>query len=150
PGRELLAARRLTRWHPGAREPALSEVDCSVRENELLAVLGPNGAGKSTLALALGGLIAPSAGAVVAATVVAGGAGRDPYRALAVSPRVLILDEPTFGQDRRTWLELVDLLAGLRDAGRAIVAATHDQTFVDVLADRTFPLSLREPTPVTA
>src|SRR5207247_8659182 len=63
--------------------------------------------------------------------------------ALAVSPRVLILDEPTFGQARRTWLELVDLLAGLRDAGRAIVVAPHDQTFVYVLADRTFPLSLR-------
>jgi hypothetical protein len=36
--------------------------------------------------------------------------------ALATAPRLLVLDEPTFGQDRRTWIELVDLLAGLRDA----------------------------------
>jgi energy-coupling factor transport system ATP-binding protein len=57
--------------------------------------------------------------------------------ALATAPRVLVLDEPTFGQDRRTWVELVDLLAGLRDAGHGIVAVTHDTDFVTALADRT-------------
>jgi energy-coupling factor transport system ATP-binding protein len=57
--------------------------------------------------------------------------------ALATTPQVLILDEPTFGQDRRTWLELVDLLAKLRDDGAAVVAATHDADFVAALADRT-------------
>ena len=56
--------------------------------------------------------------------------------ALATAPRVLVLDEPTFGQDRRTWTELVDLLAKLRDDGAGIVAATHDEDFVDALADR--------------
>jgi energy-coupling factor transporter ATP-binding protein EcfA2 len=56
--------------------------------------------------------------------------------ALATAPRLLILDEPTFGQDRRTWIELVDLLAGLRDAGHGIVAVTHDDDFVTALADR--------------
>jgi energy-coupling factor transport system ATP-binding protein len=55
--------------------------------------------------------------------------------ALATAPRLLVLDEPTFGQDRRTWLELVDLLARLRDDGRAIVAVTHDADFVAALAD---------------
>src|SRR5262249_21146780 len=35
--------------------------------------------------------------------------------ALATAPRLLVLDEPTFGQDRRTWTELVDLLGKLRD-----------------------------------
>src|SRR6266540_3608284 len=49
--------------------------------------------------------------------------------ALAAAPRVLILDEPTFGQDRRTWLELLDLLAKLRDDGAAVVTATHDADF---------------------
>jgi energy-coupling factor transporter ATP-binding protein EcfA2 len=56
--------------------------------------------------------------------------------ALASAPRLLIFDEPTFGQDRRTWLELVDLLAGLRDAGHGIVTVTHDADFVAALADR--------------
>ena len=56
--------------------------------------------------------------------------------ALATAPRVLVLDEPTFGQDRRTWTELVDLLAKLRDDGCAVLAATHDADFVAALADR--------------
>ena len=60
--------------------------------------------------------------------------------ALATAPRVLVLDEPTFGQDRRTWTELVDLLAKLRDDGAGVVAATHDEDFVDALADRTVRL----------
>ena len=56
--------------------------------------------------------------------------------ALATTPRVLVLDEPTFGQDRRTWVELVELLADRRDAGQAIVAVTHDLDFTTALADR--------------
>ena len=36
--------------------------------------------------------------------------------ALATSPRVLVLDEPTFGQDAATWRELVTLLAEQRAA----------------------------------
>ncbi|AGZ39898.1 ABC transporter ATP-binding protein [Actinoplanes friuliensis] len=56
--------------------------------------------------------------------------------ALATAPRLLVLDEPTFGQDRRTWIELVELLARLRDDGHGIVAVTHDDDFVTALADR--------------
>ncbi|NNH05153.1 ATP-binding cassette domain-containing protein [Microbacterium ulmi] len=53
--------------------------------------------------------------------------------ALATRPRVLVLDEPTFGQDARTWAELVALLARLRDDGSAIVAITHDLAVVEAL-----------------
>jgi energy-coupling factor transport system ATP-binding protein len=60
--------------------------------------------------------------------------------ALATAPRLLVLDEPTFGQDRRTWTELIDLLAGLRDDGHGIVAVTHDEDFTTALADRTVRL----------
>ncbi|MEJ3746595.1 ABC transporter ATP-binding protein [Actinomycetes bacterium KLBMP 9797] len=63
--------------------------------------------------------------------------------ALAAAPRLLVLDEPTFGQDRRTWIELVELLAELRDAGHGIVAVTHDADFVASLADRTVALRPR-------
>ncbi|WP_220475753.1 ABC transporter ATP-binding protein [Alpinimonas psychrophila] len=55
--------------------------------------------------------------------------------ALATAPRVLILDEPTFGQDARTWAELVTLFAELRDEGHAIVTITHDEKLVAELAD---------------
>jgi energy-coupling factor transporter ATP-binding protein EcfA2 len=52
--------------------------------------------------------------------------------ALVTRPKILVLDEPTFGQDARTWSELVDLLRDLLDAGTALVCATHDRDLVDV------------------
>ncbi|GGM84805.1 ABC transporter ATP-binding protein [Dactylosporangium sucinum] len=61
--------------------------------------------------------------------------------ALAAAPSVLVLDEPTFGQDLRTWRELVVLLADLRDEGRALVLVTHDPQLVEALGDRTLELS---------
>jgi energy-coupling factor transport system ATP-binding protein len=63
--------------------------------------------------------------------------------ALATAPRLLVLDEPTFGQDRRTWGELVHLLSALRDDGRGICVATHDRAFEHALADRTLRLGGR-------
>jgi energy-coupling factor transport system ATP-binding protein len=60
--------------------------------------------------------------------------------ALATAPALLVLDEPTFGQDRRTWGELLGLLAALRDSGRGICFVTHDRSFVQALADRTLTL----------
>ncbi|WP_067497273.1 ABC transporter ATP-binding protein [Actinoplanes sp. TFC3] len=67
--------------------------------------------------------------------------------ALATAPRVLILDEPTFGQDRRTWIDLVALLARLRDEGHGILAVTHDDAFVASLADRVHDLTPAPPLP---
>ncbi|MEV8515730.1 ATP-binding cassette domain-containing protein [Dactylosporangium sp. NPDC051484] len=61
--------------------------------------------------------------------------------ALAAAPRVLVLDEPTFGQDLRTWRELVTLLADLRDEGRALVLVTHDPQFVAAIGDRRLELT---------
>ncbi|WP_138735051.1 ABC transporter ATP-binding protein [Modestobacter excelsi] len=55
--------------------------------------------------------------------------------ALATRPRVLVLDEPTFGQDRKTWAELVALLAEQQDDERALCLVTHDAAVVAALAD---------------
>jgi energy-coupling factor transporter ATP-binding protein EcfA2 len=55
--------------------------------------------------------------------------------ALITRPPLLIVDEPTFGQDSRTWAELVALFAELLDAGSSLVAITHDTAFVDAIAD---------------
>ncbi|HEX7195745.1 MAG TPA: ABC transporter ATP-binding protein [Candidatus Limnocylindria bacterium] len=63
--------------------------------------------------------------------------------ALATAPALLVLDEPTFGQDRRTWGELVHLLAALRDSGRGIAFVTHDRAFASALADRTYEVGGR-------
>jgi energy-coupling factor transport system ATP-binding protein len=57
--------------------------------------------------------------------------------ALATGPRVIVADEPTFGQDSRTWAELVELLADLRDDGCGLLLVTHDLALVDALADTT-------------
>ena len=46
---------------------------------------------------------------------------------LADAPPVIVLDEPTFGQDRRGWIELVQLLQSEIDAGTTVVAVTHDE-----------------------
>jgi energy-coupling factor transport system ATP-binding protein len=61
--------------------------------------------------------------------------------ALVGEPSVLILDEPTFGQDRRTAVELLDLLSRQRDEGTAICFVTHDLPFAAALADRTLELA---------
>ena len=60
--------------------------------------------------------------------------------ALATAPRMLVLDEPTFGQDSRTWAELVALLAELRDEGTGIVVVTHDDDVVRALHAERFVL----------
>lgn len=55
---------------------------------------------------------------------------------LAAAPRVLILDEPTFGQDRKTWLQIIRLIASLRSEGVSIIVVTHDRELVEVLGAR--------------
>ena len=56
--------------------------------------------------------------------------------ALAAAPQMLILDEPTFGQDRNTWVSMAQLIADLRDQGACIILVTHDRELVQVLDAR--------------
>ncbi|MGI9824090.1 ABC transporter ATP-binding protein [Agromyces sp. Marseille-Q5079] len=65
--------------------------------------------------------------------------------AIATRPRLLVLDEPTFGQDATTWRELAKLLVGLRDDGVGIVAVTHDDAFIEAVADRRLDLGPAAP-----
>jgi cobalt/nickel transport system ATP-binding protein len=60
---------------------------------------------------------------------------------LAMSPEVLLFDEPTAGLDPRTQGWLIDLIGELRRAGSTIVLATHDLGVLDLLADRCVVLS---------
>ncbi len=59
---------------------------------------------------------------------------------LVRSPLLLALDEPTFGQDRRTYEALVALLRERVEAGTAVIAATHDLRFASDLGGRTVRL----------
>ncbi len=67
--------------------------------------------------------------------------------ALALDPGILLLDEPTFGQDPATWAELVGIIADHRDAGGAVVMATHDPDLVRALGAREVRLGGRSGEP---
>jgi ABC-2 type transport system ATP-binding protein len=56
--------------------------------------------------------------------------------ALVGDPELVILDEPTAGMDPQARRLTRDLVAGLRDAGRAVLLTTHDLVDVERLADR--------------
>ncbi|WP_159612071.1 ATP-binding cassette domain-containing protein [Glutamicibacter sp. JC586] len=60
---------------------------------------------------------------------------------LAASPAVLILDEPTFGQDANTWRELAQLLVEQLEHQTAIIAVTHDEHLASVLQAEQIHLS---------
>ena len=61
--------------------------------------------------------------------------------ALVTAPEVLLLDEPTFGQDPHTFTELVWLLRRMADEGTTIASVTHDPLFLSALGDHRVEVS---------
>lgn len=57
-----IAASRLTLIYPTDPQPAITNLDLTVRPGARLALVGPNGAGKSTFLKAVAGLLRPTAG----------------------------------------------------------------------------------------
>ena len=51
-------------------------------------------------------------------------------------PRIILLDEPTTGQDRRSLGDLLDLLARLNKQGNTTIMVTHDMDVVTAYATR--------------
>ena len=60
---------------------------------------------------------------------------------LALAPEVLILDEPLAGMDRGTRGQLLELLQALRQAGKTLLIATHDDGLCAALQGRSFELT---------
>ncbi|MFD0705243.1 ATP-binding cassette domain-containing protein [Alloscardovia venturai] len=56
--------------------------------------------------------------------------------ALEIEPEILIVDEPTYGQDPATWRSLIQMFATIRDRGTCIIAVTHDRDFIESLHAR--------------
>lgn len=62
---------------------------------------------------------------------------------LVLAPSIVFLDEPTFGQDRTTFIELVQLLRQLSEAGTTVVSISHDELFVSAMSDNHLHLNPR-------
>jgi len=70
--------------------------------------------------------------------------------ALAARPRLLILDEPTVGQDGRCLEQLAGLILELADRGLAVLVATHDRNFARAVTDKTIAIESAERLPAEA
>jgi branched-chain amino acid transport system ATP-binding protein len=57
-------------------------------------------------------------------------------RALATSPRLLLLDEPAAGMNPAEKLSLADLIRGIRDQGVTVLLIEHDMGLVMAISDR--------------
>lgn len=55
--------------------------------------------------------------------------------ALVNAPKLVLFDEPTFGQDDRTFVELAGLIRELTERGVTVVSITHDEAFIASLGD---------------
>ncbi len=49
---------------------------------------------------------------------------------------ILILDEPTYGQDRENLIKLIDLLYQINKSGTSILIITHDMDMVERCCDK--------------
>lgn len=56
-------------------------------------------------------------------------------RALTIDPEFLLMDEPTSALDPEMTAEVLDVIAGLREAGRPLVLVTHEMGFARQTAD---------------
>lgn len=54
---EIMTVQNLTFFYPGVSEPALNNINLSVKKGEFIGITGPTGAGKSTLSLCFTGII---------------------------------------------------------------------------------------------
>lgn len=61
-------------------------------------------------------------------------------RALALSPDILLADEPTGNLDEKTAFEIVDLLSTINAQGTTIIMATHNMDIVEKLKHRLIAL----------
>lgn len=56
--------------------------------------------------------------------------------AVAQNPAILLLDEPTFGQDSKNTFALLELLESYRKSGHIIIMVTHDKHIIEHFATK--------------
>ena len=65
-------------------------------------------------------------------------------RALALDPKVLLLDEPAAGFNPREKVELGELIKKIRDSGKSVLLIEHDMSLVMKVSDRVTVLDFGE------
>ena len=60
---------------------------------------------------------------------------------LILGPEILVLDEPTAGQDQRNYTEIMEFLDSLQEKGHTIVMITHDMQLMLDYSDRALVVS---------
>ncbi|MDZ4159369.1 MAG: energy-coupling factor transporter ATPase [Anaerolineaceae bacterium] len=60
---------------------------------------------------------------------------------LVCQPRILLVDEPTYGQDKQMTITLMSLMEDIRSRGIAVVMITHDMRLVQEYAERVVVMS---------
>jgi len=53
-------------------------------------------------------------------------------RALANDPPLVLVDEPTGNLDFKTGWEVVKILEGLKEKGKTVIVATHDERIIEL------------------
>ena len=126
---------------------AVENVSFEINEGEAIAIIGQNGAGKTTTVKMVNGLLKPTHGTVL----IDGMDTKDytteqmqenPYNlplsirkfvsiasVLAMDDKILILDEPTAGQDLIGINRLENILTELKKENKTVVTITHDMEF---------------------
>lgn len=61
-------------------------------------------------------------------------------QAIMENPEVLILDEPFNGLDKKSVVQMRELLMGLKQQGKAIVLASHNAQDIDALCDEVYDM----------
>lgn len=205
----IIEVNNISHTYPGGVE-ALSQVNLSIYENEIVAILGSNGSGKTTLVKHFNGLLKPTKGSVVVDGIdtrdqsiaktsqkvgyvfqnpshqlflptvreelyyglknleifgteadekvevavdlfnIENFLDRSPFdlnsserktvamaSVMAVAPKVIVLDEPTTGQDYAGIMQVSKLIHSMHAKGHTVVIITHDMHIVGELNCRT-------------
>ena len=117
------------------KKPTLKEINLDIYPGERVLIAGPSGCGKSTLAGCINGLNPFSNPGECSGELIVDGVDAPKSSIFQLSahvgtvlqdPELIILDEPTAGQDFRHYTEIMDFLRGLNETGVTVVMITHD------------------------
>ncbi|MDX2541557.1 ABC transporter ATP-binding protein [Streptomyces sp. WI04-05B] len=153
-GRVFLDDRDVTRMRPSARAHCglartFQRLELfgrlSVRDNLLVAAeLGPERPRAAAVVREILDRLGLTGIADTAPDTLPTGVGRlvEVGRALALRPKVLLLDEPAAGQDGEETERFAALLRSLADEGTAVVLVEHDMSLVMSVSDDVYVLDL--------